>query len=242
MTGMQYYKSKGKNELHKYFDDSEHKLRKYNVKPIHKMVTNNVAIFDFDDTLFPTTWEMTNSFYSSQNNTKDERSWKEYMKLDFMVKKAMSVLIKNNYTIFIVTNANAEWVNVATNDYMPLLEKMIKDKEIQLVSANDLYSKYYPDNPSIWKICAYFGVHRGVTENNKTKKIKTMMAFGDTIHDIYSAWILHPKVNTIRSYKYMIHPTMKQLLKQTSLMLKRLSILNKRALNTSSHVNLSKKR
>ena len=68
------------------------------------------------------------------------------------------------------------------------------------------------------------------------------MAFGDTIHDIYSAWILHPKVNTIRSYKYMIHPTMKQLLKQTSLMLKRLSILNKRALNTSSHVNLSKKR
>lgn len=243
MPGMQYYKSKAKIELQKYFGSSEYKLRKYNIKPIHKNITSNIAIFDFDDTLFPTTWEMSNSFYSSDGSkTQDERSWKEYMKLDFMVKRAMTILLKNNYTIFIVTNANTEWVNVATTDYMPILHSMIKYNKIQLVSGNDLYSRYYPDDPSIWKICSYSGVYRGVIENNKSERVNNIISFGDSVHDIYSAWMLHSKVKSIRTYKYMIHPTMKQLQKQTSVMLKRLSILNKKALNTSSHVNLSKKR
>ena len=141
---------------------NDNKKRKKNN---NKLVTKRMVIFDFDDTLFPT---------SAYNNKK-----LSFSKLNEYGKLLLKVIFKCIHTfgsknIFIVTNGSNKWVyhslqllseiinkkneklsqNKNCKNYFENIIKCFNDHKISITSARDLYSEQYPKKPEVWKTFA----------------------------------------------------------------------------------------
>ena len=115
------------------------------------MANNNkyrtLIIFDWDDTLFPTTWTVLNNINIGDQNT-HSKYIVYFSKLDMLLYKLLSECLRFG-TIIIVTNAVLKWISIASS-ILPNTQKLL-NKNIQIVSARDEYQEKYPDRPDIWK-------------------------------------------------------------------------------------------
>ena len=121
------------------------------------------AIFDFDDTLYPTSWCELNSSSSSMFNELDET-----------IQQLMNCLIDHGWKIAIITNADMGWIHTAS-DFLPLLKKRY-NKDIELHSARNEHESYIP-----WEEWKYTTVLHLLTKPGEA--IKEVVGFGDHIND-----------------------------------------------------------
>jgi hypothetical protein len=108
-------------------------------------------MFDFDDTIFPTSWTNKNLI-----NLASEDSINEYKLYFLELDKTLSAFLLDslNYgTIYIVTNANIKWIKSCLN-ILDLSKKVIVDNNIRIVSARDIYSQTLA-SPTEWKISTF---------------------------------------------------------------------------------------
>ena len=119
-----------------------------NCKNNEKLYLNNIFIIDWDDTLFPTTWVNENSI-----SLTNEESVNEYKLYFIELDKAISSLLEtfnNMGQVYIVTNANINWIKVCLS-ILPLTKKTVIKNNIRIVSARDMYSSE-TSSPTEWKI------------------------------------------------------------------------------------------
>lgn len=89
-----------------------------------------LIIFDYDDTLFPTT------YYSEHDNlTKDDLFY-----VDAAISDIFSQLLEKKYTIIIITNGNMGWFNESLK-LLPYTNNMIKYNSIRVISSRDVFEK-----------------------------------------------------------------------------------------------------
>lgn len=129
----------------------------------------NLIIFDWDDTLFPTTWAISNKMNMNApsqyiNNMKD---------LDTVLFSILSNSLKFGQ-VLIVTNAMPDWIDMSCK-MLPKTEQMIL-KYITVISARKMFQNDYPDNPYKWKELTFANLLNEYDVNN-------IISFGDADYE-----------------------------------------------------------
>lgn len=152
--------------------------------------TKTLFIYDWDDTLFPSTWTFNENIQLTNiGNTVYAHSY-NFEKIDMVVSKLLSETLKYG-KIIIVTNANREWINMSSV-VLPTVSEILK-KNIDVFSARDLYQNNFPIEK--WK--------RNTFQTNILEHInasKQIISIGDDVYE-YEALVSLNK--TTRNKKYL---------------------------------------
>lgn len=110
-------------------------------------MTNIVVFIDWDNTLLPTQILLNNSHYFKHGKISD-RDQKELTEMDEIVISLLENL-KSKSILFIITNADINWINLSTKTYYPKFYKQFSHYKI--ISAQDLHKDKFPKDTIKWK-------------------------------------------------------------------------------------------
>lgn len=191
------------------------------------MTTNNtLIIFDWDNTLFPTTWLMKNSI--KLNIITDVKKYQLYFhELDNVLYNLLHKSISFGKVI-IVTNAMKEWV-MMSKSILPKTSQLIDDN-IEIISARELFNKKY--SMEDWK--------KNVFQTIITQYVvwaNQIISFGDAMYEYDAVVSLNNKIkkNTyLKIVKLMASPNFDDLIDQLNVMNKAITDIHK----TNNHLDL----
>ena len=187
---------------------------------------NTLFIFDWDDTLLPSSWLKQNGFNISGSNITG--TTKEMFYECEQVALHISALIE--YTkqfgqVIIVTNATKSWVEFSCTTFMPSIAKMVL--ALPIISAADLYGGY--KDPHIWK---KFAFQREVLELAfplPTPEQRTIISIGDSDSERFAVQSLTtirmPYPILAKSVKFMMFSTPDVLKEQLAATLKEIPMI-----------------
>lgn len=163
---------------------------------------NTMFIFDWDDTLFPTSW-------IDKNNRKTKR--KNLKTLDKILCSFVNNMQKYG-KIKIVTNASSSWVN-KTLKYIPDTQNILKEYNINIFSAYDKYGKKY--RTINWKKYAF----RNIVRREMHGSLMNIFSIGDSEFEHYALLSLahtnyKEKIMYLKSIKLSYRPSYKRIIKQ----------------------------
>ena len=118
-----------------------------------KYSDNTVFIFDWDDTILPSTWLRHGGIYVDYTGCVGVT--KEMTEACAALEPHVGALLRaaNEYgKVFIVTNGTLAWLQVSARTFMPSIADLIRS--FTIISAADLYDMYYRD-PIMWKKMAF---------------------------------------------------------------------------------------
>ena len=139
---------------------------------------NTLIIFDWDDTLFPTSWIVNNNIDLTDPNTRSEYVF-IFKMLDNCVSKLLTKVL-NLGNVIIITNAMPEWVYLSCS---VLVETQELIKKIKIVSSRKNYQNKTDMNN--WKLYTFLDEFNIITNNNN---IKNIISIGDATYE-YNALI-----------------------------------------------------
>tara|TARA_Y100000780_G_scaffold228439_2_gene246107 strand:+ start:45 stop:473 length:429 start_codon:yes stop_codon:yes gene_type:complete len=120
----------------------------------------------------------------------------------------------------IVTNASFDWIK-KTGRLLPNSFKLIK-RNIEIISARDLYKKKYPDDAFMWKKIVFEKLLK--IYFNKKLNIQNIISIGDADYE-YKALInlnnydqLIPNKRILKAIKFKKTPEYKTILEQIELL------------------------
>ncbi len=199
---------------------------------------NKIVIFDWDDTLFPTT-----AFIKSSNNNfnfKGKDLTKLSEKVLDLIKKSCQ-LYGNEY-VYIVTNGSNGWIqqslkliieycseNNIKNSFKDILE-LISRNCITSISAKHLYSKQYPQQTMVWKYLVFQHISKYTLAN-------TIISIGDSDDEYLASENVaknnKEQINFLHRLKLSQKPSVCLMNKQFELIDKLLNIYPTTAQNTA---------
>jgi len=156
-----------------------------------------VAVFDFDDTLYA----------SSYLKTETEKKSQE---LADSILLLMETAKKYCNKIYIITNATKAWIKLCTTEYLPGCE-LLCDK-VDVISTQDSWYSKGEEKFETWKIKAFDDVLKPLFQNQEQKH--TLLSFGDAMHDRAASASLRNEHITVKNIKFVEAPTLDQLLYQ----------------------------
>ena len=172
---------------------------------------NSIIIFDWDDTLLPTSF-LTPDGVFNENIKISAGDNEKFLKLEQAVLKLLTEAVEKG-NVYIITNAGSGWVEYSANKFypsiMPVLEK------IKIISARGLYEKIFPRNSRQWKIEAFLNIQKNVN----MKLVTNIICVGDSLFEMEAGRILASKFTEafIKTIKFREAPKLDELLKQLKL-------------------------
>jgi hypothetical protein len=179
--------------------------------PPHKP-EETVIVFDWDDTLLCSTWLSQNGLRLDDHCPPIPPELKD---LD----KAICKLLRTagtHGTVFIITNAEKDWVELSAKKFLPEAYKVLQDISICVISANYHYKPMYPNEIKKWKICAF-------QDFLPWTKCRHLIGMGDNPNDRNSL-LTSPKCvdgctePLIKSIKMAERPSLEQLRRQIDML------------------------
>ena len=177
-----------------------------------KKICNNIFIFDWDDTLFPT------HYLSKQGILSEKYISFEYYEILSILEESIIKLLKKAISkgdTYIITNSSEGWVEYSINKYFPNLSKYLS--EITILSARNDYKDLYPDDIKMWKQQAFLTLK----EKIDTNLITNILCFGDSIIELEAGKKLASEINNsfIKTIKFKEFPELDDIIKQINLIL-----------------------
>ena len=176
-----------------------------------KNIYNSLIIFDWDDTLFPTSFLAANGYFSENIfiTEKEEKILKKIEKLE----KSVIDLINLSLTkgeVYIITNAAIGWVEFTSKKYYPNLYKIL-DK-IKIISARGECENIFPNNVQEWKRQSFSNL-KNYFDN---KLVTNIICLGDSMLEIEAGKFLANcfKEAFIKTVKFKENPKPDELNKQ----------------------------
>ena len=196
--------------------------------------SNTIFFFDWDDTLFCTSYLMP----IINSNSINFKIIKEKLKnLDESISNLLSKSLDRGI-VFIITNASPGWVEYSSTNFLPITAKILNN--IIIISAKGLYSKIYPGEPKQWKIKAFkYAIEK---YNINTKLISNIISFGDSIIDLEAIENLQYSFSNayIKIIKFKENPHPVELEKQIWIIISQLDLILNKVKNFT--VKVSKKK
>jgi FMN phosphatase YigB (HAD superfamily) len=172
---------------------------------------NSIIIFDWDDTLLPTSFLNSKGTYNAfRQFTKNER--KRLLELENLVLQLLTLSVKKG-DVYIITNADKKWIENSSKIFYPSISNILK--KIKIISAKNKYQKRYPSR--IWKIKAFINLANDID----LQKITNIICSGDSAFEIEAARILATKFTEafIKTIKFKEKPELDELYKQIKFVL-----------------------
>lgn len=187
---------------------------------------NTVIMFDWDDTLLPSTFLSTRAYQddcvrsltslNDKNDILQLQTHEQYVVA--LLKLALSYGIVN-----IITNAEVGWVELSAHRFMPAVLPLLSS--LTIMSARSIYEDLYPEEPMKWKYYAFHDRLRaqfGESYTTVTDTKKNIISFGDS-HVERSAILAITKGLPncyCKSMKFAEQPTIEHLFRQLELITK----------------------
>lgn len=128
-----------------------------------------VVVFDFDDTLFPTTYTM---------QTKNRIPHTE---LAEHILDIVSMIGVYAHKFYIITNADRGWVKLCVENFLPGCENLLEKMEV-ISTVSDGFSTH--EDMKEWKISAFT---ERLSTHFQDGEIHQLICFGDAEHDRLAA-------------------------------------------------------
>ena len=194
----------------------------YRIKHLKKNI-DNLFIFDWDNTLFPT------YFLAQENILYENEIPSEYLLLFSLLEDRLLKLLQfciNIGDTYIITNSSVGWVEHSINKYYPGLLKILND--IDIISAKNEYEHIY-QNKKIWKEKAFLSLKDKINKNS----ITNIICFGDSYNDLEAGKKLASEIENcfIKTIKFKEKPEPEDLIKQINLILTKINYINSRLKN-----------
>lgn len=205
---------------------------------------NKVVIYDWDDTLYPTTAFIRNSL---SGNFEIQQFKKLSENVLTLIKKSCALYGPQN--VFIVTNGDQGWVEKSLLKICKYCSKhgiencfdqilgLITRNCITTISAKHLYSKQCPKQTMVWKYCAF-------NEIAKCRSADTMISFGDSTDEFLASQNVataNPNIKLLHRLKLISKPSIYRLNQQFNLIKGLLDILLTHSTNVTIDYASAKK-
>ena len=198
-------------------------------------IHNSLIIFDWDDTLLPTSFLTPNGTFSEniQLSPNDVEKMKEIEK---NVYKILNESIEKG-NVYIITNAGVNWVQFSSNLFYPSISELLK--KIKIISARGEYEKSFPGNLRQWKIQAFLNLLNDVNE----KLVTNIICVGDSLFEMEAGRILASKFKEafIKTIKFREAPKLDELLKQLKLIAQQFGTIYSSIKNLTIRIEKKKK-
>ena len=172
---------------------------------------NSIIIFDWDDTLLPTSF-LTPGGVFNENIKLSDIDHEKISKLEQTVLKLLEEAVQKG-NVYIITNAGNGWVEYSANKFYPSIMPILQ--KIKIISARGLYEKKFPGNSRQWKIEAFLNIQKNIN----MKLVTNIICVGDSLFEMEAGRILASKFTEafIKTIKFREAPKLDELLKQLKL-------------------------
>ena len=225
-----------KEEYYLDINENENIRKKYYSKLIYKKIWapiskskkyNSLFIFDWDDTLFPTSFFINEGLIKYKNILSEE-----LINLFSILEKIIINILNfaiNKGDVYIITNSSIDWFKFSSKKYYPNI-KNILDK-IKIISARDEYEKIYPGQNKIWKSKAFLSLKKEINNNLVTN----IICFGDSIIELEAGKTLAYNLGDsfVKTVKFKENPEIEDLIKQLNLIDDKIDFIYSKAKNLS---------
>ena len=170
----------------------------------------NITIFDFDDTLLPSSWLVQ---VLQARGDLSEKMKEEMHRMDESAYMLLSAALRLS-SVIIVTNAEDGWINSSCSMFMPLFNSLLK--YVVIVSARSRYEKQYPYDSGKWKELAF---RDEIEKLRKEGSFVNLLSIGDSLYERNAALVYGAtnKFSIVKSIKMIELPTPGQLITQQRL-------------------------
>lgn len=175
------------------------------------MDCGKLIIFDWDDTILPTSFLLSNGYHPSNLvSLKDEHR----IQLEELEKVSINLinLAKKCGKVCIVTNSQKGWVEITSAKFVPRLRNHLKDVEV--ISARTSHEDRHPNKPMMWKLLS---MAECITKHFKNPDVVTdFISFGDSPDEREASRLISKGLSssTLKSVKFCRSPNIIQLHKQ----------------------------
>jgi hypothetical protein len=173
-----------------------------------------LIIFDWDDTILPSSWLAKNNLYIDLDIIPNE-----YLSQLSSLQKSISLLLERAITcgnLIIITNSDAGWIEVSCKKFLPEIVPLLS--KIKILSARSTFQSKELDSPIDWKIKAFYK-EINLAYEGKNNSRKNILSWGDSQ---FERTALHKGVQDLKfvntkSIKFIEKPTIEQLHREIDL-------------------------
>ena len=163
-------------------------------------------LFDWDDTLFPSTFLNKHGYYK-----RDKIPVNIHSKIKLLENIILDIFknIISFSELVIVTNSDEGWVTTSCKLFMPNLHMFI-ERNVPRFSAKNIYNVKYPGEPILWKAKIMKCILKKFYGDHKNKYV---ISVGDSVVENTAIKTVSKllNINTITVIKFMTAPTINQL-------------------------------
>mmetsp|Transcript_22810 Transcript_22810/g.58182 ORF Transcript_22810/g.58182 Transcript_22810/m.58182 type:complete len:311 (+) Transcript_22810:69-1001(+) len=178
-----------------------------------------VFIFDWDDTILPSTWVQRNGLRLNEDSEPADRQREQLAEVANAAAETLR-LAKQHGTVILVTNAERGWIELSCLKFLPTLMPLLEN--VKIVSARTSYESSACPSPLDWKLRAFeneIGRVYGAATLNAPEMRKNVLSLGDSVHErqaLLEATAPLPSCRA-KSLKFVERPDIAQIVKQHSL-------------------------
>ena len=172
---------------------------------------NSIIIFDWDDTLLPTTFLTPGGIFDEDMDLPEIDSEK-LTQLEELVSKILNDAVEKG-NVYIITNAGKGWVEYSAKKFYPSILPILS--KIKIISARGQYEKVFPGNSRQWKIEAFLNLQKSLN----MKLVTNIVCIGDSLFEMEAGRILASRFTEafVKTIKFREAPKLDELIKQLKL-------------------------
>ena len=206
-------------------------------KPINDSKRHNsLIIFDWDDTLLPTSFLVPKGIFEddSELNEKDQN---KINKLQDSVQKLLLLAVSKG-DVYIITNADEGWVEFSAKKYYPKILDILE--KIEVISAREVYGEAFPKDSKRWKVESFLNLKKRLNDD----LITNIICYGDSTFEMEAGRVLASKFihAVIKTIKFREKPKPEELNKQLNLVLNQFNSIFISSKNLTVRVEKKKKK
>jgi len=173
----------------------------------------SILIFDWDDTLLCTSYLVTLGIKSMTSVMKSVLK-----PLDESASKLLNKSTESG-NVYIITNAEDGWVQYSAQVFLPKTYAIIKEKNINVISARSCYEEVYPGDKAQWKKEAF----KSLLNYFEKDIVTNLVCIGDSNEEMEAAYELGKKFDKVvtKTIKFKDLPRPEELIKQQNLMIEK---------------------
>lgn len=196
---------------------------------------NSLIIFDWDDTLLPTSFLTPKGTFSEDIQLSSSDCKKMQQIANYVYDILKESIEKGD--VYIITNAGINWVQFSANLFYPNISELLK--KIKIISARGEYEKSFPGNLRQWKIQAFLNLLKNVDN----KLVTNIICIGDSLFEMEAGRILASnfKEAFIKTIKFREAPKLDELLKQLKLVAQQFGAIYSSIKNLTIRIERKKK-
>jgi hypothetical protein len=206
-------------------------------KPINDSKRHNsLIIFDWDDTLLPTSFLAPRGIFE-ENSVLNEKDQNKINKLEDSVQKLLLLAVSKS-DVYIITNAGDGWVEFSAKKYYPKIMDILG--KIEVISAREVYEKKFPEDSRRWKVESFLNLKKRLND----ELITNIICLGDSIFEMEAGRILASKFihAVIKTIKFREKPKPEELNKQLNLVLNQFDSIFTSSKNLTVRVEKKRKK